>query len=540
VDVAPAPAPGEAVGGLIGPLTGGDRLIYAPAMTAPTTPPVRTPDPRALDAAVAALTSEDLAEIVDLVAYPVSYEDAPAVMVARHDGAVRLTADGAHDVLFGRDPVAHTDPMAFLPYDEEIARPSPANHENAYPEPGRRLLSFFADPDRSPDIAVVHTPRHFFPETGGHRGEHGSLDVIQSRAPFIVSGAGVLPDGVVADHALTVDVTPTLLHAAGIDAERHVDAYGNPLDGVARTDLLTGGAGRFVVGMLWDGAHCSDLMRLALTGELPGVARLLERGTALAGGAVAEFPSVTLCNHTSLLTGLGPGRHGVIGNVYYDRATRARVVPNDESTWHRSAEWLRRGVATVFEIFAAERPGSRTACINEAVDRGADVSTMALIRASDDLRGTGGLDAAMPPAESSPFLGNPVHLADKYYRWATRVDDIGISQMLAAWASADEAPRLTWWSQVVTDAGHHAGGPRSEIARDSLRDADRRLQSFLDHLDVLGVSDDVTFLLTADHGFESADENVTGSWAPALQQALAPLDVAYRDEGPGFVYLGEF
>jgi phosphonoacetate hydrolase len=514
-------------------------VAYAPAMTASIPAPVRAPDPRALDAAVAALTAEDLAGIVDLVAYPVVYEGERAVVVARHDGAVRLTADGSHDVLFGRDPVAHTDPMAFLPYESEIAHASPGNHDNAYPHPGRRLLSFFADPGRSPDVAVVHTPRHYFPETGGHRGEHGSLDVIQSRAPFIVAGAGVVPAGVVHDHALTVDVTPTLLHAAGVDAERHVDADGAPLDGVARIDLVTGGAGRFVVGMLWDGAHCSDLLHLATTGELPGVARLLERGVALAGGAVAEFPSVTLCNHTSLLTGVGPGRHGVLGNVYYDRELGARVVPNDETTWHRSAEWLRPGVATVFESLAAAQPEARTVCINEAVDRGSHVSTMAVIRASAELRGSGGLEAALPPAESSPYLSDAAHLGDKYYRWATRVDEAGLMQLRTAWLSAAEAPRLTWWSQVVTDAGHHAGGPRSAIARDSLRDADRRLQAFLDHLDSLGVTDDVTFLLTADHGFETADESVTGSWAPALDAALDPLSLPYRDEGPGFVYLGD-
>jgi hypothetical protein len=229
----------------------------------------------------------------------------------------------------------------------------------------------------------------------------------------------------------------------------------------------------------------------------------------------------------------------VIGNVFYDRDVRDRIVPNDETTWHRSAEWLRPGVATVFETLAAARPGVRTACVNEAVDRGAHVSTMGLIRASGDLRGTGGLDAALPPAESSAYLGNAAHLGDRYFRWGTRVDDAGLTQMLAAWASPAEAPQLTWWSQVVTDAGHHAGGPRSEIARDSLRDADRRLQAFLDHLDALGVTDDVTFLLTADHGFETADESVRGSWQPALREALDPLGVAYRDEGPGFVYLGD-
>ena len=40
-------------------------------------------------------------------------------------------------------------------------------------------------------------------------------------------------------------------------------------------------------------------------------------------------------------------------------------------------------------------------------------------------------------------------------------------------------------------------------------------------------------MLTADHGFEGADPDVTGSWRPALDA----LGIAYRDEGPGLVYL---
>ena len=44
--------------------------------------------------------------------------------------------------------------------------------------------------------------------------------------------------------------------------------------------------------------------------------------------------------------------------------------------------------------------------------------------------------------------------------------------------------------------------------------------------------DQVAFVLTADHGFEGADESVTGSWRGALDS----LGVPYRDEGPGFVY----
>ena len=84
----------------------------------------------------------------------------------------------------------------------------------------------------------------------------------------------------------------------------------------------------------------------------------------------------------------------------------------------------------------------------------------------------------------------------------------------------------------MTDAGHHGGGPRSGMARDSLRQADARLVAFLDHLEALGVLDEVAFLLTADHGFEGADPTRDRLVAPALEA----LGVPYRDEGPGFVY----
>ena len=486
------------------------------------------------------LTSPDLAGIVDLVAHPAPGSD--GIVVANRDGAVLLEcgtdsdATERHTVLRGRDPVANTDPLAFLPYRLELVTPSPRNEDNAYPSPARRLASFFADPGRSPDLVVVHTPGHYFPDERGHRGEHGSLDVIQSRAPFLLSGAGVNGLGLLTESARTVDVAPTLLHLAGVPASAHLDGDGRPLDGVARSELAEPGA-RFVVGILWDGAHCSDLLQLAGTGELPNVKRLLDRGLALTGGAVAEFPSVTLVNHTCVLTGLGPGRHGILGNVFYDRNLGQAIPANDETTWHRSAEWLRPAVRTVFETLSAHRPGVHTACVNEPIDRGAAYSTMQLIRDQEPERGAGALRAALPPAETSPYLRNPAHLSDAYYRWCTQADDAGIAQALALWPDAAQAPVMMWWNNLVTDAGHHAGGPRSAIARNSFAEADRRLGVFLDHLAGLGVLDDVAFLLTADHGFEAADESVTGSWSSALAQVCAGLGVSYRDEGPGFIYL---
>ena len=489
------------------------------------------------NAVVAALTTPDLAAVVDLVVWV----EGGVAHAASSLGTVRLHEDGRHEVVFGADPVPSEDPMAFLPYELEVRSAGPrTSTANAYPYAAQRILSLFADPDRSPDVAVVHTPRHRFLDEGGHIGEHGSLDVIQSRAPLILSGPGVSAAGTVDAHARLVDVGPTLAVLAGVAERDLVDAAGERLDGrplKAHLDPSLPDRRRRVVGILWDGAPSGDLLHLAEAGELPGVARLLARGTALRGGAVAEFPSVTLTNHTSILTGVGPGRHGVLGNVFYDRATGKQVVPNDAATWHRSAEWLRPAVRTIFEMVNDCVPPSgppRTASVNEAIDRGADYGTMALLRDAGGFEAaTSGPSDLLPDPTRSPFLTEPSHLDDPYYRWAVQVDDLALQQVLALWDDPEMAPVLTWWANTVTDAGHHGAGPRSDLARETLRQSDARLVAFLDHLDRLGVTEDVTFLLTADHGFEGSDPTVTGSWRPALDA----LGLPYRDEGPGFVYL---
>lgn len=488
-----------------------------------------------------ALAAAELSTVVDLVAWPEGPAAEPedtVVVVANSQGRARLTPDG-DEVLTGTNPVAWQDPRAFLPYALEVADPSPSNSRNAYPLARQRLARVFAHAERSPDLVVVHTPRHYWPEAGGHVGEHGSLDVIQSRAPLLVSGPGLPARGVIEGWARLVDVAPTLAALAGVPVELHRDGRGRALDGQSVPALVPPGSppARWVVGILWDGAPSGELLAMAQAGELPAVARLLERGTALDGGALAEFPSVTLANHTSLLTGVGVHRHGIIGNAYRDRPRAETVVTNTGSAWHRAVEWMDPATTTVFDLLrTADTDADATSiCVNESIDRGATTSTMQLIRSSGSPGGADDLGHLLPDAASSPFLESTAVLRDEYYAWCTQVDDAGLQQVLQAWADPAGGPRLTWWSAVVTDAGHHLGGTRSDPARQSLRESDRRLQALLEHFDRLGVTDEIAFLLTADHGFESTDPSCRGDWAPALDAAGVPV----HDVGPGFLYLDD-
>jgi hypothetical protein len=474
------------------------------------------------DAALDVLCDDSLSHIVDLVAYA---EDA-TIVVANAGGAARLSIpdpEAPIEVIRGRNPVAVQDPLAFSSLVEELADPSPPNERNSYPWAAERLASLFAAP-AAPDLAVVHTGRHYWPDRGGHRGEHGSLNVIQSRAPLVLSGPAVTARGMIPAAARVVDVAPTLAWLAGVSL---ADLSG--LDGQTIVDVLVPAPGP-VVGLLWDGCNANSLYALAASGELPAVARLLERGCALTGGAVAEFPSVTLVNHTCALTGVGPGRHGIVNNAYYDRTEAVQRLTNDARTWHRWAEWLAPDVLTAFE-----RVAGRTACVNEPADSGADYSTFALIRDTGSSGGADDMNSLLPDPAADPHSTKEFVGTSKDYAWSSSVDAAGLTQMLELWPSSSEAPALTWWNTLLTDTGHHEGGPHSEVAHAAMRDADARLGAFLDHLDTIGALESTTFLLTADHGSEGADENCLGDWDQPLREA----GISFRDEAYGFIYLGE-
>src|ERR1700743_186346 len=58
--------------------------------------------------------------------------------------------------------------------------------------------------------------------------------------------------------------------------------------------------------------------------EMPTLRELAKQG-ARASPRKASPPTVTWPNHTTLVTGDNPARHGVVGNNYYDRETKKKV-----------------------------------------------------------------------------------------------------------------------------------------------------------------------------------------------------------------------
>lgn len=489
------------------------------------------------DRALEVLLDGALDPIVDMVL--VSRDGAYEAL--SHDGRVvfRRTGpglDGYETVIAeGTDPLADQSTAKFAPLDAELGSLHPHRGENAYPFAYDTIAQLF-DHRAAPDLCVIHSAAHNWQDQGGHLGEHGSLGVVQARAPFVIAGRGVRADGLVPKATRLVDVAPTLAHLLGTAPVGTDDGvYLAGQDGEVRLDVLDveGGRPRHVIGFLFDGTNPNVLYAMAARGEAPNVARLMEMGTAFEHGAMAGLPTVTLANHTSILTGRLPGHHGILNNAWWDRATGRQIITNSSDTWPRSMETVTPGTESLHDAVARTWAGSFTASVNEPCDLGAGYSTFEFFRRGD-----------VPPIPKDPF-GLP-HTTKRFvrpskdYSWSSVVDHMGAEQAVGIWGGGYRgvsypAPRFMWVNFTLTDSAMHDGGPHSEIAAASIRDSDARLGEVLAAIEQAGAFGDSAFLLVADHGMEQNDPSVNGDWDVHLREA----GLEFRDEGYSFLYLGE-
>jgi len=416
--------------------------------------------------------------------------------------------------------------------EAEHADKHPERARNAYPHAFDHVAQLFDSP-ATPDLCVIHSARHNWEDQGGHLGEHGSLGVLQARAPFVIGGAGVRNLGYTPQSMRLVDVAPTV--AALLGCAPHPDGrYVATQDGEARLELLDPSAKRpkHVIGFLFDGTNPNVLYDMARRGEAPNVARIIEMGSALEHGAIASLPTITLANHTTILTGTHPGHHGILNNAWYDRAQGKQVITNSSATWPWAMNTLYPEVETIHD--AVHRTWADAFCmsVNEPCDRGADYSTFGYFRRGE-----------VPPipsrADDLPHTTERFVRPSKDYAWSSVIDHMATEQAVGVWSGhyRDESyplPRFSWVNFTLTDAAMHEGGPHSEMAAASVRDSDGRIGDIMAAIEQRGVFDDCAFVLMADHGMQESDPTCRGDWDVALRDAGIPA----RDEAYSFLYFG--
>lgn len=97
-----------------------------------------------------------------------------------------------------------------------------------------------------------------------------------------------------------------------------------------------------------DGLSQTVLQRMLAAGDLPNIGRLFARGGVEVENAIVCLPSLTYANSVSLITGLLPGHHGILGNQWFDPTTPQHRDYGGPLTYRRVNDDIRH--ATVYDL----------------------------------------------------------------------------------------------------------------------------------------------------------------------------------------------
>jgi hypothetical protein len=236
--------------------------------------------------------------------------------------------------------------------------------------------------------------------------------------------------------------------------------------------------------------------------KVPTLRRLAQDGV-WAEGVVGVLPSVTYPSHTTIITGVSPAVHGVYNNRLLDPDGRSG------GAWY----WYARDIQVASLPGAVKSRGLSTAAVSWPATVDADIDflmpeygrpfypeTLKLLRALSRPRGL------LDTFEATRGQPLPWPLTD--------ADRTG----LAAWILRTHRPHLLLLHVFEADSAQHRFGPGSPEALAALEEADAYVQTILDAIGEVGLSDRTNVVIVSDHGFLP------------VEQQLQP-NAKFREEG---------
>ncbi|WP_312137782.1 ectonucleotide pyrophosphatase/phosphodiesterase [Brevundimonas sp.] len=217
-----------------------------------------------------------------------------------------------------------------------------------------------------------------------------------------------------------------------------------------------------------DGFRADYLSR----GLTPNLSRLAQEGAS--GPMKPSFPTVTFPNHYTLVTGLHPDHHGIVGNNMIDDELGRFSLGNQAAVTDR--RWWDDGEPI---WVSAEKAGVKT-------------GTM-----------------FWPGSEAAIHGVRPSH----WLKFDQSMDGNARVDQLLAWLDLPQAerPRLnTLYFDIVDTMGHHHG-PQSDEVNAAMAQTDASIGYLLEGLKARGLDDDTIIIVVSDHGMSatSPDRVVT-------------------------------
>ncbi|OLC17254.1 MAG: hypothetical protein AUH29_02410 [Candidatus Rokubacteria bacterium 13_1_40CM_69_27] len=227
--------------------------------------------------------------------------------------------------------------------------------------------------------------------------------------------------------------------------------------------------------------------------SLPALRALGERGI-VAGRMETVFPSTTWPAHVSLVTGVSPARHGVVGNSILNRAT-ARPEDLTGDPVYDAPDLLR--APTVYDH--ARAAGLRTAAIDWPATRNCASIDFCLPFFKDQK-----IFETQTPRAVWTELGSLGYPLDRQGEWAQLpkrfLKDAMVAD-LAAHVVRRHAPDLLLLHFLCVDSFQHLHGPRSPEAYWAIAYVDGLIGRFLATLPAAELTDHTVLFVVSDHGF---------------------------------------
>jgi predicted AlkP superfamily pyrophosphatase or phosphodiesterase len=236
--------------------------------------------------------------------------------------------------------------------------------------------------------------------------------------------------------------------------------------------------------------------------RVPALRYLVANG-AVSPGARSVFPSVTYPSHTSMATGVNPGRHGIVSNGAFD------PLEKNLGGWRWYAEDLQ--AVPIWEL--ARRAGYKTALVSWPVTVGAKATWLF----PEYWRARTEDDAKLLRALTTPRLLDDVgrshaDLARRLFPEAKKDEspepqDEAVCD-IASDVIARDHPHLTMVHLVEVDQAQHAHGLWSPEATHAIENADRQLGRLLSTVYGAGSWPRSAMIVASDHGFAAVTRRV--------------------------------
>jgi predicted AlkP superfamily pyrophosphatase or phosphodiesterase len=248
---------------------------------------------------------------------------------------------------------------------------------------------------------------------------------------------------------------------------------------------------RIVVLISVDGLPADSLRDPKLV--MPTMRRLAEEG-ATAEGMRCSFPTVTWPNHTTLVTGVPPVRHGVLSNRYFDRAA-GKEVPLLPDPLFDKDQIVK--APTIYDV--AHQAGLKTAGIIWPASRNA--------RTLDWTVPDCGTQELWEKYGTASWLeelraeGIPVDLQESWCKSDAGAERDWMYARATAQVIRRHRPNLVLLHLVEVDHVEHAKGPRTPDAAWAISYADDRIRDVVEAISAAGLRDRATVFVVSDHGF---------------------------------------